>query len=185
MYAHKTSSHDGIPQAEHNKLSGREVTLSPDETIVSKTDTTGIITYANDSFIDISGFSERELIGVQHSIVRHPAMPRAIFKLAWDTLKKNREIFAYVVNRCKNGDHYWVFAHMTPCYGTDGSIIGFHSSRRAPNSNAVAAITPLYKKLCAIEQGQDSKQGLIASEKALMDHLASLKVTYGEFIFSL
>ena len=95
-------------------LSGVERVLRDDEIVVSKTDTKGRITYCNDTFIRMAGYSEPELMGQPHSIVRHPAMPRCAFKLVWDTIEAGKEVFAYVINRAKNGDHYWVFAHVTP-----------------------------------------------------------------------
>ena len=91
-------------------LTGVERFFDDDEIIVSKTDLKGIITYGNSVFYRLAGYTEKELIGVNHNVIRHPDMPRAVFKLLWDTLAEGREIFAYVVNRAKNGDHYWVFA---------------------------------------------------------------------------
>ncbi|HPV77190.1 MAG TPA: PAS domain-containing protein, partial [Gemmatimonadaceae bacterium] len=88
--------------------SGRERSFGEDEIIVSKTDLQGKITYANDVFIRVSGYEEDELLGAPHSIIRHPDMPRAVFKLLWDTLATGREVFAYVNNMARNGDNYWV-----------------------------------------------------------------------------
>ena len=93
---------------------GREVRFDEEELIVSKTDAQGRITYCNDVFIRISGYTERELLGAPHSLIRHPDMPRAVFKLLWDTIASGEECFAYVVNRAKSGDHYLVRAHLTP-----------------------------------------------------------------------
>jgi len=93
---------------------GVESHFGDDEIIVSKTDPRGVITYANEIFIRVSGYSEEELLGAPHSILRHPAMPRCVFKLLWDTIQGGREIFAYVVNLAKTGNHYWVLAHVTP-----------------------------------------------------------------------
>ena len=97
-------------------LTGVERTFGEDEIIVSKTDLTGRITYANDVFLRISGYAEAEVLGQPHSIIRHPGTPRAVFSLLWRTIESGREIFAYVVNRAKNGDHYWVLAHVTPTF---------------------------------------------------------------------
>jgi PAS domain S-box-containing protein len=128
-------------------LTGKERLLAADAIVVSKTDTGGRITYANRTFLDIAGYRESEVLGRPHNIVRHPDMPRAVFKLLWDTIGNGREVFAYVVNRAKNGDHYWVFAHVTPTFGADGAIIGFHSSRRAPVRKAVQTVTEVYREL--------------------------------------
>jgi PAS domain S-box-containing protein len=165
---------------------GRERTFGVDEVIVSKTDVHGVITYANDVFLRIASMSEREAIGAPHSIIRHPDMPRAVFKLLWDTIERGDEIFAYVVNLAKNGDHYWVFAHITPTFAADGSIIGYHSNRRVPERSAITALTPLYAKLKAIEDSAaDRAAGLSASTAALNATLADLGIGYDEFVFSL
>jgi len=105
-----------------------EIFFEEDDIIVSKTDLKGRITYANQTFCRIAGYSEAELLGQPHSIIRHPDMPRAVFKLLWDTLVEGREIFAYVKNMAKNGIYYWVFAHVTPSYDDNRNVIVFHSS---------------------------------------------------------
>ena len=106
----------------------KEVFFPDSEIIVSKTDLKGRITYANQTFCHVAGYDEAELLGQQHSIVRHPDMPRAVFKLLWDTLGEGKEIFAYVKNMTKHGDYYWVFAHVTPSYDGAGKLVGYHSS---------------------------------------------------------
>ncbi len=156
-------------------LTGVERSFRVDEVIVSKTDRAGRITYANDVFLAISGYNEDELLGAAHSIVRHPAMPRCVFKLLWDTIERGDEIFAYVLNRAKAGDHYWVFAHVTPNFGADGGIIGYHSNRRVPPRAAVDAVTPLYASLLRIEQAAaDRKTGLEQSFATLVKTVGDL-----------
>lgn len=93
---------------------GREQTLETDEIIVSKTDLKGVITYANDVFLRVAGWTEDDIVGEAHNCIRHPDMPRCVFQLLWDTLATGEEIFAYVLNLTKRGDHYWVLAHVTP-----------------------------------------------------------------------
>ena len=88
------------------KPTGVERFFDDDDIIVSKTDLKGKITYANRVFSQVSGYTEPELIGQPHNLIRHPDMPRCVFKLLWDTVQDGREIFAYVVNLCKGGDHY-------------------------------------------------------------------------------
>lgn len=167
-------------------LSGVERFFDDDEVIVSKTDIPGRITYANRVFQRVAGYNEAELMGAPHSIVRHPDMPRCVFKLLWDTLAAEQEIFAYVINRARNGDHYWVFAHVTPSYDAAGKVIGYHSSRRVPERRAVDAVIPLYKTLRDIEAGHaDRKKGMEASFAAVVDLLRSNGVSYDEFVFSL
>lgn len=167
-------------------LTGIERTFPEDEIIVSKTDPKGRLTYVNDVFLSVSGYSEAECIGQPHSMIRHPEMPRAIFKLLWETIASGREIFAYVNNRAKNGDHYWVFAHITPNFGPNGEIVGYHSNRRVCRPQALAKIKPLYQKLLDTErQAADRKLGLDASFTQLTDILAREGKSYGEFIFGL
>lgn len=167
-------------------LTGVERFFDDDEVIVSKTDIPGRITYANRVFQRVAGYDEAELMGAPHSIVRHPDMPRCVFKLLWDTLAAEQEIFAYVINRARNGDHYWVFAHVTPSYDAAGKVIGYHSSRRVPERRAVEAVIPLYKTLRDIEAGHaDRKQGMAASFAAVVDLLRFNGVSYDEFVFSL
>ena len=169
------------------QLTGVERNFPADEVIVSKTDLTGRIVYANDIFIGISGYGEDELLGAPHSILRHPDMPRAVFKLLWDRIEAGREVFALVVNRCKNGDHYWVLAHVTPNADGANAIVGYHSSRRVPSAAAVAAVKTLYAQLCAIERrNPDGKAGLTESHAALLEAVRNAGFdSYDRFIFSL
>ena len=166
--------------------SGVERTFARDEIIVSKTDPRGVITYANEVFLRVSGYSERELLGAPHSILRHPDMPRCVFRLLWDTIADGREVFAYVLNLCRDGAHYWVLAHVTPTFGADGQIVGYHSNRRLPAPAAVAEIAPLYASLLAVEQGYESKQEAVAaSTRALTEALRARSQTYDEFVWSI
>ena len=128
-------------------VTGVERFFGDDEIIVSKTDLTGKITYANEIFYSISGFTEAEVVGQPHSMIRHPQMPRAVFKLFWETLQSGNEIFAYVDNLCKNGDHYWVFAHATPSFDARGEIVGYHSNRRVPERRSLDIVQALYREL--------------------------------------
>lgn len=161
-------------------------TFSPDEIIVSKTDPRGVITYANPVFVRVSGYDERELLGAPHSILRHPDMPRCVFKYLWDTIAEGREVFAYVLNLAKGGDHYWVLAHVTATRDHAGAITGYHSNRRVPDPAAVAAVQPLYASLLEIERSHARKaDGLAASMQALVETLRSKRVSYDEFVWSL
>ena len=114
--------------------------------LVSKTDLKGIITYVNDAFVRISGFSREELIGKSHNIVRHPDMPPQAFKWLWDTLSSGLPWRGIVKNRCKNGDHYWVKALVSPI-SADGKVVGYLSVRRAPSRNEINEAEALYRKL--------------------------------------
>lgn len=164
---------------------GRERFFDPEEVIVSKTDCSGRITYANDVFVRVSGYTEKELLGQPHSIIRHPEMPRAVFRMLWDTIEQGREIFAYVVNMAKTGDHYWVFAHVSPTLGPDGEIVGYHSNRRVPDARALAAIQPLYREMLEAERGFERKADQIeASTRLLVEFLARQRCSYEELMFN-
>jgi PAS domain S-box-containing protein len=168
------------------KPTGVERKLGQEEIIVSKTDTSGRITYVNQTLLKISDFTEADLIGQQHNIVRHPEMPRSVFKLFWETLEAGQEIFAYVVNLTKYGDHYWVFAHATPSFGPDGSIVGFHSNRRAPDPKGVESAQALYKVLLEEEQRHaDRRKGMLSATELLQSILADKQKEYDEFVFTL
>lgn len=156
------------------------------EIIVSKTDLKGKITYINTLFESLSGYSRSELLGQPHNLIRHPDMPRSIFHLAWETLQQGHEIFAYVKNMCKNGDHYWVLAHMVPSYDLDSHHVGYHSNRRLPQPKNVSFFEGLYHDLIQIEQQATSpKAGIEKARKHLEHYLDEQKLSYDEFIFSL
>lgn len=167
-------------------LTGRERAFGEDELIVSKTDPQGRITYANDVFLAVSGYREAELLGQPHSIIRHPAMPRCVFRFLWEQIAAGKECFAYVNNRAKDGDNYWVFAHVTPNFDRKGGIIGYHSNRRVPRRPAVDAIAPIYASLLEVEaRAPDRKTGVEASFAALQRFIADKGKSYDELILSL
>lgn len=167
-------------------LTGIERRFEDNEIIVSKTDLKGRITYGNDVFIRISGYHENELLGQPHSIVRHPQMPRCVFKVLWDTIEARKEIFAYVINRAKNGDHYWVFAHVTADLDASGAIVGYHSSRRTADARALDAIRPIYAALLDEENRHaNGKDGMRASTDVLLAQLAKQGVSYDQFVLGL
>jgi PAS domain S-box-containing protein len=165
---------------------GVERTFSEDEIIVSKTDLKGIITYANRTFLNVAMYTEEEVLGQPHSIIRHPDMPRCVFKLLWDTLEGGNEIFAYVKNMAKNGAYYWVFAHVTPTFGPAKNIVGYHSNRRKPDRHQVQIAEELYRKLKQEEsRHSDWKKGMAAATDILLQTLAAKQMPYDEFILSI
>ena len=159
----------------------KEQTFPGDTILVSKTDLQGKITYANQIFINIAGYTEKELIGKPHSIIRHPDMPKIIFKLLWDTIQNGEEINAYVINQSKNGDYYWVFANVIASLDVQDKTLGYHSTRHKPSKEAIDIIKPLYKKLLEVEKSS----GVDASLKVLQSILKEKGVTYDEFILSI
>ncbi|VAX13810.1 Methyl-accepting chemotaxis sensor/transducer protein [hydrothermal vent metagenome] len=114
--------------------------------IVSTTDKKGITTYANENFIALSGFSEEELYGKNHNIVRHPDMPPIAFTDLWATIKTGKPWMGIVKNRCKNGDYYWVDAYVTPIFDA-GEIVGYQSVRTTPRREHVNTADSLYRKI--------------------------------------
>jgi len=171
----------------HSKtVSGqRERVMREDDFLVSKTDLKGRITYGNRIFIEFSGYSEAELLGKQHNIVRHPDMPRGVFKFLWDTLEAKQECFAYVKNRSKDGGFYWVFANVTPSYGANGKVEGYFSVRRKPRASAVAAVTGLYRQMLEEEHRVGTRDACSASLALLNNALAQQGVSYESFILSI
>ena len=172
--------------ATQTKPTGRERFFGEEDIIVSKTDLRGRIRYANKVFLDIAGYAESEVLGQPHNIIRHPDMPACIFQLLWNTIQAQEEIFAYVLNMAKEGDHYWVFAHVTPSYDLNGTHDGYHSNRRVPHPDALAKIKELYTVLKAEERRYPNiKDAMAASRKLIDDTLAAEGVDYSEYIFSL
>lgn len=164
----------------------RENTFSRDEIIVSKTDLKGRIEYANDVFCRVAEMTTNEVLGQPHSIIRHPDMPRAVFKLLWDTVANGKEIFAYVKNRAKSGAYYWVYAHVTPSFSADGKIIGYHSNRRVARQDSIQKIAAIYAELLRIEKSfSNRKDGLEASTEKLTFMLSDMGMSYDEFVWSL
>lgn len=168
------------------KPTGRESLFTEDEIIVTKTDLKGRITYANDVFLRVSCFNAREVIGQPHSIIRHPDMPRAIFKLLWDTLQAKQELFAYVVNLASNGDHYWVFAHITPSFDAAGNVVGYHSNRRKPDPAQIERIKPIYQQLLNEERTPSNrKEGMLSAYDQLFSMLRTQGVGYDQFVLAI
>ena len=153
--------------------------------IVSKTDTSGRITYGNRIFVEYSGYTAQELIGTQHNIIRHPDMPRGVFKFLWDTLASEKECFAYVKNMAKDGSFYWVLANVTPDYDLSGRVTGYFSVRRCPKRSAVDAMADVYRAMLAEEQKAGPKDACDASLGWLVNVLTQKGVSYEEFILAL
>lgn len=155
--------------------------LQDDDFIVSKTDTRGKIRYGNAIFIEMSGYAESELLNTPHNILRHEDMPAIIFKLLWERLNEKKSINAYVKNKCKNGDYYWVFANITPSYDAKQEVVGYYSVRRKPKDSAIKIIQELYSSLLKAEK----VGGISASKELLETTLKNTKVSYDEFIINL
>lgn len=132
-----------------NNTHSKERDFPEGTSLISTTTLSGCITYANQNFIDISGYSREELVGQPHNIVRHPDMPAAAFADLWANLKEDKPWLGAVKNRCKNGDYYWVLAYVTPQYDNDGKKTGYQSVRRRLPSEIKKQAQTLYDQVNA------------------------------------
>ncbi|WP_104747646.1 PAS domain-containing protein [Helicobacter cetorum] len=145
--------------------------------LVSKTTTKGVITYANEPFVQIVGAkSLQELLGKPHNIIRHPDMPKTAFKYLWETIQAKNEANVFVKNMSLDKrDFYWVFANVTPSFDMHGNVIGYYSVRRKPNPKAVNEISSIYQTLLKCER---QVGGMALAQKALGELLQTHKTTF-------
>ncbi len=158
-----------------------EIQLDPFKTIMSKTDRKGIIEYANDYFMEVSEYKEWELMAQPHNVIRHPDMPRIIFKILWDRLFLGENIHAVVKNLAKSGRYYWVVTDFQTKYNDDGSIRAFYSRRKAIPYHVKDFFENFYKELKKIED----QKGMEASAAYLTGYFDDRKTTYDEFILDM
>lgn len=160
----------------------KEVQWDKSQTLISKTDKFGNIQYTNQAFESVSGYEASELIQQPHSIIRHPDMPRVIFKILWDNLKIKENFHAIIKNMSKSGDYYWVITNFEIRKDENGIIIGYDSYRKAiPEEIISNYIAPLYQRLLKIEQ----VNGLDVSEKYFKGYLEDRGLTYYEYVANL
>ncbi|GGY13339.1 PAS domain-containing protein [Paludibacterium paludis] len=172
-------------KAEASGRRGKEIQLNPDELIVSKTDPTGHITYANRVFMRIAGYAEHELLGRPHNLIRHADMPRGVFRLMWKTLQGGGEFFGVVKNTTKHGDYYWVMANVTPDFDSAGQLQGYYSVRRRPSRQAIDTLSSLYARMLEVEASAGKARAPDASADWLAAHLAGQGLDYETFILRL
>ncbi|NPA11247.1 MAG: PAS domain-containing protein [Epsilonproteobacteria bacterium] len=151
----------------HITPTNNEVVLKEEDFIVSKTDTKSRILYGNRIFIQMSGWSESELLGKPHNILRHPDMPRCAFKVLYDYIQNGKEWFGFVKNLRKDGGFYWVYANISPTYDVNNNIIGYYSVRRKPRDGFKAIIEPLYKHLLSVEASGGMEAGIAEVQNLL------------------
>ena len=157
----------------------KEIELDPKRYIMSKTDPKGIIEYGNEYFVEISGYRESELVGKPHNIIRHPDMPKVVFKLLWDRIQNRKNIFAIVKNLSKSGRYYWVITDFdVKVNKATNEIVGYFAYRRSAPKHAVKEIEKVYKKLIEIEK----EGGVRASEKYFTGFLEEQGKTYDQYI---
>ena len=143
-----------------NILTGKQITkAAPIEeeiifdggVMITETDTAGIITYANRKFREMTGYTSEELIGVPHSINRHPDMPKAAFKEMWETIKKGDYWEGYVKNMSADGRYYLVMVWIKPKFDTNGNITGYIAGRKVPNKLKMSRALEMYRRMKAAE----------------------------------
>jgi aerotaxis receptor len=161
-----------------------EVRLQDSDLIVSKTDLTGRITYVNRTFMRISNYSESEVLGKQHNVVRHPDMPRGVYRLMWETLKDEREFFGVVKNMTADGDFYWVLANVTLDRLPDGEVVGYYSVRRSVSAEAIRIASELYAQMMRIERDAGAASAPEASLAWLRRTLAEKTTDYDQFVLA-
>lgn len=173
-----TSAKEGTTR----KIIDQEVQWDKTQTIISRTDKFGTINFANDVFCRVCGYSEAELLGAPHSIIRHPDMPKIIFKVLWDNILDGNNFHAIVKNLAKDGRYYWVITNFTITRDANGEIISFLARRNSVPSDVVNQhIAPLYKKLLEIEK----VGGMEASGAFVTQHLQSIGKSYPQFIYDI
>lgn len=163
----------------------RERFLRDEDFIVSKTDPKGRITYANRVFTEFAGYSEEELLGTQHNIIRHPDMPRAVFKMMWETLQEGREFFGYLKNLASDGSFYWTFANVTSTCNEHGDTVSYFSVRRKPSRAAIAVLEPVYADMLAKEKEAGPSAAIEISRKIIQDCYKPKGETYEQFVLAL
>ncbi|GLO46616.1 chemotaxis protein [Pseudomonas putida] len=137
---------DYQPMRNNQPITQRERTFPAQQRLISTTNAKGVITYCNDAFIEISGFTREELTGAPHNLVRHPDVPPAVFAHMWQTLKQGQPWMGIVKNRCKSGDHYWVNAYVTPIFDNN-QVVGFESVRVKPTAEQIRRAEALYQRI--------------------------------------
>ena len=157
----------------------KEVVWDKKRTVLSKTDKYGSIEYANETFVEVSGYEDYELVSQPHNIIRHPDMPKVIFKILWENLKEGNNFHAVIKNLAKSGRYYWMITDFEIVYNDKKEIINYIAKRVAVPHDALRKhIEPLYKKLLHIEE----VSGIDGSEKYLKGFLEEKNMSYEEWI---
>ena len=160
----------------------KEVIWDKTKVLMSKTDKFGTIEYANEAFVDTSGYEDYELVGKPHNIIRHPDMPKVIFKVLWDNLKKGNNFHAIIKNLAKSGRYYWVISDYEVIKNDNGEITNYVGRRTAvPQEVITKDIEPLYRKLIQIEE----TSGVEGCEKYLTGFLEERGKVYDQYILGL
>lgn len=160
----------------------QEVVWDKKQQIVSKTDIYGTILYMNDAFEQSSEYNKMELIGKPHNIIRHPDMPKVVFKILWKQLKKGNNFHAIIKNLTRTGKYYWVITDFSINKNEDGEVSGYTSRRRAVPDSIIDTIAPLYASLLKIEKEKGEKAAELYFEAYLQEEIGK---TYDQFVIDL
>ena len=163
----------------------REIDIHPQQLIVSKTDPRGHITYCNQEFVQLSGYTELELLGQPHSIVRHNDMPAGFFYLMWQELKQEKEFNGFIKNRTRNGDSYWAFTNITPMYDMADKLLGYTCTKRHPNPAATTLFAMHYEQMLEMEGGSRNEASAQTSAALLLELLSATGDNYEASVFKL
>ncbi len=158
-----------------------EVKLEENDLIVSKTDLMGRVTYVNRTFMRVSNYAEHEVMGKQHNVVRHPDIPRGVYRLMWETLKAGEEFFGVLKNLTSDGHFYWVLANVTLDRNAQGDVVGYFSVRRSVSPDAVRLVSDIYAEMMRIERQAGSATAPDASLAWLRRVMAERKLSYEQF----
>ncbi|MCF6350708.1 MAG: PAS domain-containing protein [Flavobacteriaceae bacterium] len=153
-----------------------EIIIDPKKVIMSKTNYKGLIEFANEYFTETSGYSKYELIGKAHNIVRHPDMPKVVFKMMWDKLRKGENLYAIIKNLAKDGSFYWVVTKFETTFDSGGNILSHYARRKAVPTKVVENAESIYKMILTIEK-YDPK----LAEETFIEILENQKLTYDDF----
>ncbi len=167
------------------KPNSTEKEVTSIDLIVSKSDKDGNITYANPIFMKISGYAQGELLDKPHSILRHPDMPKAVFKYLWDTLHAGNEVLAYVKNLCKDGSFYWVLANVKTAKNPDGSFRNYMSTRRCITDGAKSVISELYANILKVEKEDSAEASYKIFDKFLVENDITEAKAFNDFMKNL
>ncbi len=173
-----TNSENRLTKNDRPSPINKEIIIDDEAVLISITDPEGYILEVNDVFVETSGYSEKELIGAAHNVIRHPDMPKVLFKIVWEHIKDRENVMALVKNLAKDGRYYWILTDFITKVDAKREIVSYTAYRRPVCKEVQDAIAPLYKALCAIEAVAD----MDASEKFLLDYLENKGMTYDEMV---
>lgn len=163
-------------------MSDKELELASDQLLIVKTDANGKFTYCNQSFIQVMGYPEQQILGRHFESIKHQDMPKGIYQLLWNTVKQKREFNGYLKICTQSGDNYWTFANINPFYDSIGAISGFTCAMRQPNLGAVTMFAMYYEQMREEEQNSNDAN---AALNQLIELLSAMGDDYEASVFKL